>query len=130
MIVVDASAIFEVLLSTPAGRRISQRIADPEISLHAPHLLDIEVTQILRRFVLRNQVARDQAKTALEFLLQLDIQRYEHQQLLSRIWKLRHRVTAYDAAYVALAEVLDAPVITMDRRLANTPGLSVSFEVF
>lgn len=130
MIVVDTSAMIEVLINSPAGRRIARRIADPDLSLHAPHLLDIEVTQVLRSYVLKRLMAEDRARQILEDFSQLDIHRYEHHQLLLQVWRFRHRVTAYDASYVALAVVLDAPVLTMDRRLAKTPGLPVAFEVF
>ncbi len=130
MIVIDASAIFEVLINSPSGRRIAHRIADPKLSLHAPHLLDIEVTQVLRGYVLKRLIAEDRARQILEDFSQLDIHRYEHRHLLRQVWRFRHRVTAYDAAYVVLAEVLDAPVLTMDRRLAKAPGLPVLFEVF
>ena len=119
MIVVDASAVLEVLLQTPAGARVSRRIFAPGVTLHAPHLLDVEVAQVLRRYSRSGAISSDRGAEALADLADLPISRYPHFVLLPRIWQLRHNVTAYDAAYLALAEALDASLLTRDRALAS-----------
>lgn len=129
MIVLDASALVELLLATPIGRRIAERIAPPEVSLHAPHLVDLEVAQTLRRFVRAGDVGERRAAIALDLLADLDLHRYPHQELLPRVWALRHNLTAYDAVYVCLAEVLDATLLTCDRRLAAAPPAAARAEV-
>lgn len=128
MIVVDASAVLEVLLQTERGRSIEGRLFGGEL-LNAPHLLDLEVAQVLRRYVLRGGLSAERAEGALRDLSDLRIERYPHQLFLGRIWELRSNVTAYDAAYLALAEALDAPLLTMDRRLAGVPGCGAAVEV-
>jgi predicted nucleic acid-binding protein len=129
MIVLDASAAVELLLGTELGRSIAIRLADPEISLHAPHLLDVEVAQALRRYVLEGELDHGTARAALEDLCSLDIERYAHEPLLDRVWALRDNLTAYDAVYVALAEALDAILLTCDGRLARAPGLGKQIEL-
>jgi predicted nucleic acid-binding protein len=123
MIVLDASAVLELLLVTERGRVIADRIADPALGLHAPHLLDVEVAQALRRLVQQGELGQADARVALEELSALDLERHAHEPLLERIWALRKNLTAYDAAYVALAEALDATLLTCDGKLARAPGL-------
>lgn len=130
MIVLDASALVEILLATHVGLRIGERIRPPEISLHAPHLIDLEVAQTVRRYVLGGEIDAKRAGLALECLKQLDLTRYSHELFLSRIWDLRNNLTAYDAAYVSLAEALGAPLLTCDRRLADSPGHQATIELF
>lgn len=129
MIVLDASAVLELLLATKAGRKVAARIRSPRLSLHVPHLLDLEVAQALRRYVAIGSLSSERARTALENLLDLDFVRHEHDVLLLRIWALRENLTAYDAAYVALAEGLKAPLVTLDRRLASAPGHRARIEL-
>lgn len=128
MIVLDASALVELVLVTPAGRRIAGRIADPVLGLHVPHLVDVEVTQALRRFAREGEIDAASATAALEDLRDLDLQRHAHEPLLQRVWELRENLTAYDAVYVALAEVLDAPLLTCDAPLARAPGHAARVE--
>ncbi len=123
MIVLDASAVVELLLNTAQGRRLAQRIRSPSVSLHAPHVIDLEVAQTLRRYVLEGELSDERGQLALEHLVELDLYRYNHDILLPRIWALKENITAYDAAYVALAETLDVPLITGDRRLAKAAGV-------
>jgi len=130
MIVLDASAAVEVLLQTSAGAPMTSRLLDPEASLHAPHLLDLEVAQVLRRFVMRGEVDPQRAQQALQDFLALPVERYSHDLLLPRVWQLRTNLTAYDAAYVALAEVLGATLLTRDGRISRAPGHSAKVEVF
>jgi len=122
MIVVDASTILELLLNTARAPRIAERLFSPRESLHAPHLLDVEVVQVLRRYARSRELSPERSLEALRDFLDLPLNRYAHDLFLGRIWELRNNLTAYDAAYVALAEALDAPLLTCDRRLANASG--------
>jgi predicted nucleic acid-binding protein len=124
VIVLDASALVELILDTPNGHLIAARIADPAESLHVPHLADIEVVQALRRYERDGEISAQDAETALDDLRALDLQRHPHEPLLERVWELRTNLTAYDAVYVALAEVLDCKVLTCDRPLSRAPGMS------
>jgi predicted nucleic acid-binding protein len=121
--VLDASALVELLLGTAAGHKVAARIADPTLSLHVPHLADVEVTQALRRYVREGALEADSAAVALETLRSLDLERHSHEPLLERAWALRDNLTAYDAVYVALAEALECTLLTCDGRLARSPGL-------
>ena len=129
MIVVDASAVIEVLLNTPAGVRVADRLFADGETLHAPHLLDLEVAQVLRRYALSAELDAARGAQALEDLAALPLSRYPHDVLLPRIWELRHTVTAYDAAYVALAEALAAPLVTRDAALAASRGHAARIEL-
>ncbi len=130
MIVVDASAVLEVLLNRPLAVPIRARIFVPGETLHAPHLLDLEVTQVLRRYSLARELAETRAGEAFEDFANLALSRYPHDFLLPRIWALRHNCTAYDAAYIALAELLDAPLVTCDQGLASAEWHSATVELF
>ena len=130
MIALDASAAVDWLLQTSAGQRIEQRVYSARESLHAPHLLELEVTQVLRRLVREETIPVNRAKQAIQDLLDLRITRYPHFLLLPRIWQLRHNFSAYDAAYVVLAEKLGARLLTRDGRLAAARGHAASVEVF
>jgi predicted nucleic acid-binding protein len=121
MIVLDASAALELLLRTGGGDAVSRRISLADETLHAPHLLDLEVAQVLRRYCTAEALAPERASEALEDLRAIDLHRYPHEPMLGRIWQLRANLTAYDAAYVALAEALHATLLTFDARLASAP---------
>jgi predicted nucleic acid-binding protein len=129
LIVVDASAVIEVLLGTSVAGRLAERLFAEGETLHAPHLLDVEVTQVLRRYALAGTFGAERGEEALADLADFPIARYAHQPLLFRIWDLRHNVTAYDAAYVALAEALAAPLVTRDAKLASTKGHQARIEL-
>ena len=129
MIVLDASALVELLLGTRQGRSIAARIADPRLGLHVPHLADVEVAQALRRYVREGEIDPASAAAALEDLRALDLERHGHEPLLGRVWALRDNLTAYYAVYVALAEALDSTLLTCDGRLARAPGGSQRVEV-
>lgn len=124
MIVVDSSAVLEVLLRTPACAKAERRILAPKEVLCAPHLLDLEVAQVLRRYWLSGVLTVERAREALADFLDLRISRYPHDVFVDRIWELKSNMTAYDAAFVALAEALRAPLITRDKRLARSTGHS------
>jgi predicted nucleic acid-binding protein len=122
VIVVDASALLEVLLRTPAGTAVERRLFEPGETLHAPHLIDVEVAQVVRRYAAAGTIEPDRGRAALADLADFPLRRYPHGFLLPRVWELRDNLTAYDAVYVALAEALDAPLLTRDRRLAAAAG--------
>lgn len=90
--------------------------------MHAPHLLDVEVAQVVRRFARAGELDQERGRELLQDLLDLRIERYSHELLLPRIWDLRATVTDYDAAYLALAELLGAPLLTRDAKLARALG--------
>ncbi len=121
MIVVDASAAVEVLLATPKGLQLADRLLAPGQSLIAPELLDIEVTQVLRRLEMGIALSPARGRQALDDLADLPLTRYPHLPLLPRVWQLRKNLTAYDALYVALAEAANSVLLTCDQRLAGSP---------
>ncbi len=129
MIVLDASAAIDWLVQTAAAPRIESRIFSRNQSLHAPELLDLEVAQVLRRLAREGALSASRAEAAIQDLLDLRITRYPHSVLLPRIWQLRHNLSAYDAAYVVLAEKLGATLLTRDARLASAAGHSATVEV-
>jgi predicted nucleic acid-binding protein len=114
MIVLDTSAAVDWLLRTPAGQLIEQRIYAHQDTLHSVHLLDVEFLQVLRRLVRKGILTPRRAEEAIEDMLSLRITRYAPALLLGRIWRLRQNLTAYDAAYVALAEELRAPTAAVE----------------
>lgn len=118
MIVLDASAAVELLLGTQRGAAVEARIFDPAETLHAPELLDVEVAQVLRRYERARLIDAARAEAALRDLADLPLERYAHALLLPRAWELRENLTIYDAVYVALAELLAAPLLTGDASLA------------
>ncbi len=130
MIVVDASAVLELLLASATGIRIGERLLSPGEIVCAPHLIDLEVAQVLRRYSLSGDLEPSRAAEALADFRDLPIERYPHDLFLTRIWEMRHNVTAYDAAYLALAETLDSVLITTDERLATAPGHAARIRVF
>lgn len=130
MIVLDASAAVEFVLGTPSGEQVGARIARPGEALHAPHLIDIEVANVLRRWVRHGQVTAERGWQAVADLQDLVVMRCPHGVLLERIWELRSNASAYDAAYLALAEVLDAPLVTCDRRIVGIPGHRAAVEPY
>lgn len=114
----------------PGAEPIRGRIEGPGESVHVPHLLDVEVLNVLRRQTLRGILSKERGATALQDLENLKMTRYPHTTLLGRIWELRENVTTYDAAYIALAEALGAPLLTRDARLARSPGTSATVELY
>lgn len=130
MIVLDASAVLELVLRAASHRRLVARTLDSGSLMVAPHLLDLEVVHVLRKYVASGDLSIARAEQALADYSDFRITRYSHQPFLSRIWKLRKNCTAYDAAYIALAEALDAPLVTCDRRLATAPGHRAVVECF
>ncbi|PYT78849.1 MAG: VapC toxin family PIN domain ribonuclease [Acidobacteria bacterium] len=130
MIVLDASAAVDWLLQTSAGRSIESRIYSRNETLHAPHLLDLEVVQVLRRLARQGVVPARRAGEAVQDLLDLRMTRYPHTVLVPQIWQLRHNFSAYDAAYIVLAEKLGAALITRDSQLASASSHTATIELF
>jgi predicted nucleic acid-binding protein len=124
LIVIDASAALELLLQTPKGVAVGDLALATEERLHAPHLIDVEVAQTLRRLTLGKNLTASRAEEALADFGLLALERHEHYSLMSRAWELREGLTAYDAIYVALAEALDAPLLTCDAKLSRAHGHS------
>ena len=129
MIVLDASALLEVLLNERLAAPIAHRIFDPSESLHAPHLIDVEVAQVLRRLVRKRAMGPERGEQALDDLRDFPLSRYPHSLLLPRVWSLRENASAYDATYLALAEALDATLLTCDAALASVPGHQARVQV-
>jgi predicted nucleic acid-binding protein len=119
VIVVDTAAVVDVLVGRPPNVALRDRLS-PEQDLHAPHLIDVEFLQVLRSLVIAGELSADRAGDARTDYEDLRIARYPNQALADRVWELRHNLTAYDAAFVALAEALDAPLVTTDARLARS----------
>jgi predicted nucleic acid-binding protein len=120
VIVVDASAVLELLLNRRVASALRQRLFRAGETLHAPHLIDVEVLHVIRRYNMSGEMKDDRAEEAIRNHLALPIERYSHELLADRIWQLRSNLTAYDAAYVALAELLGARLVTTDARLARS----------
>jgi predicted nucleic acid-binding protein len=129
VIVVDASAVLEALLRTAKAAAVDKWLLDPAETLHAPHLIDLEAAQVLRHYVASGNIDGVRGRDALADLADFPLRRYPHDVLLPRIWELRGNLTAFDAAYVALAEALDAVLLTCDRRLAAAGGHEARVEV-
>lgn len=131
MIVIDASAEVAILLNVgPAAESIRARVSQPGQTLHVPHLFEIEVLHALRSLSLRGSVSSGRARLALGRLRDTQFTRYPHTTLIERIWEMRDNLAAYDASYVALAEALNAPLITTDAKLARAPGIRAAVEVY
>ncbi len=131
MIVLDASAAVAVLLNLGVGaRHIRERMEREDDGLHVPHLFEIEVINALRHHALRHGISESRRLELLEDLTTMSISRYAHTAMLPRIWELRDNVSAYDAAYIVLAETLEAPLVTRDVRLARAPGIRAEVEVY
>lgn len=129
MIVADASAILELLLQSDSAPAIESRLFAGGDAIHVPALLDLEVAQVLRRYVLREDMTAARARMAIDVLQGLPMERHLHEPLLGRIWELREKFTVYDACYVALAEGLRATLVTCDARLAKAPGIRAPIEL-
>ena len=115
MIVIDASVVLEILERSDIGVELKNAVEG--LMLDAPHMIDIEVAHVLRRWARIGKMTEREAEGALAVFLGMPIRRHPHQQLLPDIWSLRHNLTAYDAAYLALARHLDAELLTMDEGL-------------
>jgi predicted nucleic acid-binding protein len=129
VIIMDASALIELLTRSDRGRRVEARALRPTESIHAPALIDVEVAQVLRRYAASDQVPEHWARAALDLVVAFPMTRYLHEPLMRRVWELKENATAYDAAYIALAEALRAPLVTCDAKLSRIPGSVAAVEV-
>jgi predicted nucleic acid-binding protein len=129
VIVVDASALLEFLLQTALGARIEARLFSDDDEFHAPHLVDVEVAQGLRRLARTREISAGRADEAIADLSDFDLHRHAHLDLLDRAWAVRENLSAYDAMYIALAEALDATLVTCDAPLGKAPGHRARVEV-
>jgi predicted nucleic acid-binding protein len=129
MMVPDCSAVVYALLRQPGSEAVAKRLLSSDAELHAPHVMDLEVIQTLRRLQRAGDLDSARASSLFDDFLHLRLIRYAHVLFSSRIWELRNNISAYDAAYVALAESLNAPLLTRDKRLASAPGHRARIEL-
>ena len=129
MIVVDASVVVDLLIHAGRDPKLSRLMLAHAGETFAPELIDLEVTHSLRRWALRRALSQERALACIELLQDLPIKRQPHRPFLKRIWQLRHSLTAYDAAYVTLAEGLGAPLFTRDKKLASAGGNAAKIEL-
>ena len=129
MIVLDASLAVELLLQTPRAIPLTDDLLAPQEDLHAPHLIEVEVTQTLRRLCSRAELTDRRAEEAMTDLADLPLVRHSHDLLLRRAWELRLNLTIYDGIYVALAELLEVPLWTLDQQIAGAPGVRAEVRV-
>jgi predicted nucleic acid-binding protein len=130
MIVVDASCVIHLVLQLPASSTVARRLFDGKNLLAAPALVDVEVCHVLRKYWIAREITASRVSEAIDALNALPIVRHSHAALLDRIWQWRNNVSAYDAAYAALAETLDATLITCDKKLAASLGRKIQVEVY
>ncbi len=129
MIVVDTSAVVDALAGRAPDAALVERLA-ADGDLHAPHLVDVEFLHVLRRLVWGGDLSEERASDARDSFAALTLERYPHDALADRIWALRADLTPYDAAFVVLAEVLGAALVTLDGRIARAPGHYARVEVY
>jgi predicted nucleic acid-binding protein len=132
MHVIDANAATDLLLARPSAEAIAAHISERGLDLHAPHLIDVEIVSAVRGLVASGDAAAERGEEAIADLLDLPLARYPHDILLPRIWELRDNFSAYDAAYVALAEALSdegVALLTTDGRLARAVHAHSAVEV-
>ena len=130
MIVADASAILEVLLNTTRRTEIERQLFAAGQTIHVPCLTDLEVLQVLRRYTMTTVISSVRARQAIADYRDIPLNRYSHEVLLPRIWELRSNFTAYDAAYIALAEALDSPLVTCDRAFGAVHAHKAQLKIF
>lgn len=129
VVVLDASAAIDLVLRTTDSEPLTDALSRASTPWHAPHLIDAEVTHVVRRFARDGVMSSARGALALEFLLALPVARHDAGPLLPRVWSLRDTMTAYDAMYVALAEALGATLFTRDQRLARAAHRLIPVEI-
>jgi predicted nucleic acid-binding protein len=129
LIIIDTSAVLAALVGGAPGRQARTRIAAAG-SLHAPHLLDVEILHALRGLVRGRKLSVDRAQDASTDYARLNITRYPVSGMSNRIWQLRNNLTAYEACFVALAEALECPIVTCDERLSRSSGHTAQVDVY
>ena len=130
MIVLDASAVFEMIIGKDNSALVFQSIADSSELICAPEIIDLEVIQALRRHINLKWLTPVESENIFGIFTALPLMRMSHQPLTTRIWELKSNMTAYDASYVALAEQLDAPLWTFDGKYTRTPGHNAKIRLF
>ena len=130
MLVIDASAALELVMTTRSGFAVEEHVLESGEPLAAPHLIDVEVLHVIRRFHRNGVLTRRRSEQAIDDFGDLPITRYGHELLRLNMWRMRDNLNAYDAAYIALAELLDAPIVTCDGKLARSSGHDVSVHWF
>ena len=125
MIVLDASVVVELLINSPLGKALKRNLADRGDACIVPHLLDVEVMSAIRRMVAGKRLDSYRSAQLLTALSALPAERFGHTPLLARMWELRHKFTAYDAVYIALAEATNSVLYTCDEKLAKGHGAEV-----
>ena len=128
MIVLDASAALKMILRHEGSDELAARVVGQD--LHAPALIEVEVVSGLRRLLRQRRIAEDRALIGLEWFLDLAIEMHSGVELTRRIFGLRYSLSAYDAAYVAVAELIGAPLLTADGRLSRAHGHRARVELF
>jgi predicted nucleic acid-binding protein len=128
MLIVDASCLYEVVADTARAEAVRAHLATDEDHA-APHLIDVEVANVIRRDHMLGRLDRTAAQQAIDDLQDWPAERFGHRSLLGRAWELRDSVRGWDAFYVALAEVLEAPLVTADARLGRVTGLRCRVQV-
>jgi predicted nucleic acid-binding protein len=129
MPVLDASVLVEYVVGGERSEAVSERLMDAKTALWAPHLADAEVGHVLRRAELAGEISQTRARAALADLRDLPLRRAPHVSLLERAWALRANLSFYDGLYVALAEALELPLLTLDARLQRAAGTRARIEV-
>ncbi|HVR05781.1 MAG TPA: type II toxin-antitoxin system VapC family toxin [Solirubrobacteraceae bacterium] len=129
MLVVDASAMLDAIAAREPALELPERLSE-DGDLHAPELIDVEILRALRRLRIRKEITAERAADVRTDFAETSLLRYPHEPLSDRIWELCHHLSAYDAAFVALAEALDAPLVTCDARLAHAGGHGAYIELF
>jgi predicted nucleic acid-binding protein len=129
MLVVDTSAILDAIAAYESAPGLIARLA-ADGDLHAPHVIDVEILHALRGMLMREEITPERAADARTDFAETVLLRYPHEPLSDRIWELRHNLSAYDAAFVALAETLEMPLVTCDARLASSSGHNAQIELF
>lgn len=129
-VVVDASAILDLLLAKPSAPALRQRLFERNDELNAPHIIDLEILQVMRRHARLGDLDVSRARAAIDAHRRLPISRHSHEPFLDLIWQFRNNFTAYDAMYVALGIFLDATLITADKPLARAASAYLPVEVF
>lgn len=129
MLVVDTSAVLAALVAAAVEQELVDRLSQ-DGDLHAPHLIDVEILHALRGLARSGAISDDRAQDVRTDVRDLALTRYPHEPLADRIWELRHNLSAYDAAFVALSEALGATLITCDAKLAASPNIAASVELF
>jgi predicted nucleic acid-binding protein len=128
MLVVDAGCLFEALIGTPVGQVVKRHLAADDDHA-APHMVDVETMNVIRKYHLDGRLDETAARQAVEDLELWPGERFAHTRLIPRAWELRNNVRGWDAFYVALAEALDATLLTLDERLSRALGPRCRIEV-